>query len=268
MEKTIEEVDYLARSTTRVRLLEALYENGSLEKAELKDRVDVSRTTIQRNLDALEAEGWVRDDNCEYWITRSGELVAEQLLALLDTIYVSKQFEPLLKWLPPDSFDLDVHSLADADLVVADERDPYAPVNRHLELMQSAETFRGLLPAVGLQPLLVAHECVTERGHTQEIVVDEDVAATLSDEPNYRDPVEALLESDRCAVLVADRTVPFYLGLADDTVQIGVGDDDEVPRSLAETSDPDVRDWVERTYEEFRADAEPLAARWTGSMTA
>lgn len=268
MEGTIGKVDYLARSATRVKLLKALYERGPLEKSELKDCVDATRTTVQRNLDALAAEGWIRDDNCTYWITRSGMLLTEQFLALLDTLSVTEDFEPFLKWLPPNSFDLDLDALATADLTVADKSDPYAPVNRHVEFMRSAEEFQCILPAVGLQPMLVARDCIIERGHVHEIVLSEDVAETLASDRSYREPVADLVESDRCELVVSRRSVPFYLGLAGDTVQIGVGDDDEVPQSLVESTDPNVREWGEETYTEHRTDAEPFTTRWPLSRTA
>jgi predicted transcriptional regulator len=109
---------------------------------------------------------------------------------------------------------------------------------------------------------------VVEHGREHEIVVDVDVAETLSKDRSYRDPVRDLVESERCDIRVSERPVPFYLGLANDTVQIGVGDDEETPQGLAESTEPDVWEWAERTYADYRADAEPLTTRGTTPETA
>ncbi len=53
----IEDIELLARSKHRVRILDLLCEHGSLEKHVLGDRLDASRTTVGRNLNALEEQG-------------------------------------------------------------------------------------------------------------------------------------------------------------------------------------------------------------------
>jgi predicted transcriptional regulator len=250
MKEPIKTVDYLARSPTRVRLLEELHHEDRLEKNELKNRIEASRTTVQRNLDALKQEGWIEDNNREYWITPNGKLVAEQFLRLLDAVSVAKKCDPLLEWLP-DSIELDFHALIDAEVTVANQDDPYAPVNQHIELMCSAEKYRCILPAVGLQPLLVAEDCVVNQGNRQEIIVDETVAETLLSNSNYRHSIDRLLQTDRCEIYVSERQVPYYLGLSNDTVQIGVGDEKEVPQCLVESQARGVQEWAENTYTEF-----------------
>lgn len=258
MEDTVEDVSFLARSESRVRLLEEIYEQQVIEKNELKERVDASRTTVQRNLDALEERGWIEGDNRTYAITPSGQPVTEQLLRLLDTVYAAKRLQPFLEFAPHEQFDLDFHRLATADITVADETDPYAPVNRHIALMKDTEQFRCLLPAVGLQPMMVARTCVIEHGYRHEVVLDPGVADTLRSDDIYRDVLADLVSSDRARLLVSDDPVPFYLGLADDAVQIGVGDDEGTPRGLVESDASDVRRWANRTYGEYREDATPL----------
>lgn len=262
MKGAFEELGFLTNSPARLRLLEELCEHGRLEKHRLRERVDASRTTVQRNLDALEERGWVRGNTREYWITRSGQPVAERLLEALTTVHAAKRVQPLLQWLPDDEFDLDVRALATADVTVSEETAPYAPVERHVDLMRSAEEFRCLLPAVGLQPMTVAQDRIVEQDCTHEVVLDEDVAETLRSRPVYREVVEELLASERCDLLVTEREVPFYLGLAPDAVQIGVGDADGVPRGLVETGAEEVRAWAERTFAGYQRAADPLAARW------
>lgn len=262
MKDTIGEVEVLARSAIRARLLEELFEHERVRKDALKERVDASRTSIQRNLDVLEEHGWVASNSRDYWITQSGRPVVEEFLALLKIIHAAKRLQPLLEWLPREEFDLELHALAAADLTVARERNPYAPVNRHVDLLESADRFRCLLPAVGLQPMRVARDSVVERGSVHTVVFDPDVVATLERDRNYGDPVENLLEDPGAELLVSDRPVPFYLGLGDGVVQIGVGDDQGAPRSLVESDADEVIAWAEQKFDEFAAAATPLASHW------
>lgn len=248
----------LARSEPRVRLLEVIYEQQVIEKNELQERIDASRTTVQRNLDALEERGWREGDNRTYAVTPSGRPVTGQLLTLLDAMYAAKRLQPFPEFAPHEQFDLDFHRLATADITVADETDPYVPVNRHVALMEDADHFRCRLPAVGLQPMMVARTCVLEHGYRHEVILDPGVADTRRTEEIYRDVPADLVSSDRATLLVSDTPVPFYLGITDAAVRFGVGDDEGTPRGLVESDASDGRRWANRTYGEYRDDATPL----------
>lgn len=262
MDDTIEEVNVLARSSIRAELLKVLFEHEQIKKDVLKERVAASRTGIQRNLDVLEERGWIGSNNKEYWITLAGKPVVEEFLELLNTIHVAKRLQPLLEWVPPNEFDLELHSLATADLIVSQEIDPYAPANRHINLMKSSDRFRCLLPAVGLQPMMVARDRVVNHGSTHTVVLDPDLLDTLQDNHNYMELVEDILSDRDSEMFVSERQIPFYLGIADDAVQIGVGDDQGTPRSLVESKADDVQGWAERKYDKFKANAKPLASLW------
>lgn len=78
-EDVIEEIGFLG-SATRIRLLSALGASEPVEKDELRDRFDVSRTTLKRNLDDLCDRGWVCEEgSSEYRLTASGRMAEERL---------------------------------------------------------------------------------------------------------------------------------------------------------------------------------------------
>jgi len=58
---------------------------------------------------------------------------------------------------------------------------------------------------------------------------------------------------------VHDGPVPFFPGLYDDRVQVGVGDDEGSSRALVESRDEAVREWAEDTYAAYRTAAKRLA---------
>lgn len=252
-------VNFLTQSPVRVAILDRLDETDRLSKTELRDEFDVSRVTVQRNLDALEDRDLIRSDVHEYEIRPLGELVADELDATIDTIAFAERIRPFLRWFPESALEFDMRALADATVVVSDSTDPYAPVNRHIEAMERADRFRCLLPAIGLPALTAAHERVVEHDQRQEIICSPVLESTVRSEPEYRDLVADILSHDDCTMRVADRELTYYLGLFEAVVQIGVEDDDGIPRALVETEAPEIRSWATRTYDGYRERSEPTS---------
>lgn len=254
----VDAVSFLARSPNRVAVLDALRRGGPLDRRVLRDRFDVARTTLQRNLDALAERGWVRETDAGYVATPAGAAVARDLATLRDTMDAAGRLRPVLQWLPDDALDLDLHALADADVVTADSSDPYAPVDRHVDALERADRVRALLPAVGLRAMAAARERVRADGSEYDLVVEPGVADTLRHDPGYAAGVDELVASGQVAVRVHDGEIPYYLGLLDDAVQLGVSDATGMPRALLESDDATVRDWASGVYDEYRADADPV----------
>lgn len=249
-------VEFLARSETRVRILEELARENRLSKDELYRRFEASRTTIKRNLDALEERGWVTGSNREYAITRAGEWVAEDFTALVETVRNSTRLGPVLAYLDAEDLDIDLREF-DFEVTTPDPGNPMKAVNKHVRKIQSVETFRSLLPVTGVRAIEALHDRVTNHGAEVETVVAPAVAETFRSDPEYSDYYAELRAADGVDIYRYEGNVPYYLGLLDDGVEIGV-DDDGQPAALLETEAPAVYEWAERTYEAYRADAKPL----------
>lgn len=106
MDATIEEIETLARSCRRVRILEELRKERALTRDELKERIDGARTTIQRNLDTLVKHGWVQYIDREYRITQTGELISDKFRELVDVVEVTQQLAPFLDFLETGGMEL------------------------------------------------------------------------------------------------------------------------------------------------------------------
>lgn len=89
-------------------------------------------------------------------------------------------------------------------------------------------------------------------------MVERSVAQVLQSKEEYADLVEEMEETGRIEIRVVNDSIPYYVGLLDETVQIGVEDDDGVPRALLETDSDEAREWAEQTYERYRQASEPL----------
>lgn len=251
----LQEIEFIARSENRVQILEELRRAGTLSKSELRGASEVARTTLVRNADALVERGWVENSNNQYSITPCGELLIEELTDLLETVREAKRLRPFFEWMPPAAFGLSVEVLSDADVTVSTSQNPYAPVNRHVESLASAERARCLLPAVDPQGMRTVERRVTSRDGDgdHELIITEDVAETLRTDPALDETVDALLSTDRIAIRVSPRDVPYYAGILDGVVQIGVSDRKGVPQALLETDADEAREWATTLYRDYRS---------------
>ncbi|MEF8757735.1 MAG: hypothetical protein V5A23_07780 [Halobacteriales archaeon] len=251
----VDDIAFLAGSEPRVAVLSALFEEGKLEKDELVERVDAARVTVSRNLDRLSDRGLVTASGRVWRLTPLGAFLAEDFLTAVETAGIAGHLTPVLRRLPPAAFDLDPEALSDARVTVASAAHPYAPVDRHGETVMAADRVRMLLPAVSPRLMDESAELLRDGALEMELVVSASVAATFRSD--LTDRLTDLRSTGNFEVYEVGGAVPFYLGLVDGDVQIGVSDDDGIPRAIAESDADRVRSWAEATYESYRTAAEP-----------
>lgn len=256
MEEPIEELEFLVRSEARVRILEELLD-GRRTNRELRDEIDVDRTTIARNLDALRENGWIREDHRSYVLEPYRKPAVLELVSVLDSLRLTERLGAFLRWTDPSQFDFDIERLTDAEIWTAEPGDPWAMVNRHVATLREAEEVHALLPETGVSAKRAMHRGVVERGMGVELTVSPDVFDTFRSDPEYAEYYRKLRRHDCVDYLITDDEIPFYLGVLDgETVQIGVSEDG-VPRALLETDDGEVRAWAERVLDGYRERASP-----------
>lgn len=253
-EKSIDGLEFLARSQSRVQLFDALSSATYLPKAELRRQLGTSRTTVDRHLNALEERNWIRAVDDGYTTTRVGELVAEELFAFVETIRMARRLAPTMKWLPGE-FDLDVNVLADAEVVLAEPHDPYSVMNHHVRTLRSADRLRGIVPLTGLQIHEGIHEAVVHNDASVKLIVEPRIAETYRSDPEYRRLTEEMERADRFELRVYDSAIPYGVTLLDGSVQIVGIDDRGLMRSLIETEAPRAREWAERVYRRYSAES-------------
>lgn len=254
----IEEIEFLARSESRVQALNTVAEERTITSRELRDQLNASRTTVKRNLEALVERGWLQNTNNEYTITACGDLVATEFTDLVEVIRVIRDLEPFMRWIDVDDIEFELYELVDAEVTVASSGDPYAPVNKHVEALQTADDVRALLPSVGHEALEVTLQRIREADPTYELVVEPECAETLQEDSQYKALFKEVIASGAVEVSLYEGTFPYYLGILDEVVQIGVEDEEGIPRALVETELETIRAWAERKYAEYKAETAPL----------
>jgi predicted transcriptional regulator len=259
MEEAIEDIEFLASSRTRVRILDLLSQHKELDKQELRDQIDASRTTVQRNLDTLVDQGWIQNTNRTYEIDTCGDLVAEKFLELTETIEIERRLQPFLKWVDRPEFDLDLHLLADAELLVAEPGDPWSMINRQVQLIRETDNGGiGFLPFTGLHACEVTHNQILNHDASYELVVMPKIADTHFSDPAYGNLFTEMIDSGRLNYFVYEGDLPYSLVIIDGTIQIIVADGDE-PRAMLETDSEEVREWAEEKYESYKQRSEPVS---------
>lgn len=254
----VNEVAFLVGSPHRIRILQELFERGTRTRDDLRDCVDASRTTVQRNVQALEERGWITNSSVEYSITPCGALVAAELLDVIETTALATELRDVLRWLPQSEIGFDLHELQDARITVSRPANPYAPANRHAETLAETGRFQGLITSLSLPALNAVHPRVAAEEGDWTIVAGVEALDTLDSSPEYADGFEDFRDADCVDLYSYDGSVPFYLGLVGETVQLGLENDEGMPQALIESDSPAVRDWAERTLAEYERESDAV----------
>jgi predicted transcriptional regulator len=254
MQEPIQEIEFLARSAARVQILRELSESGELTRSDLRNHIDCSRTTVQRNLDSLIDKGIVSNSYQTYELTPRGVYLAGSFLNIVESTAVFNRLEPVLKWIDHDDLDIDLCHFSDATLVVPDDGDPYKMINHHVNVIRGSEQAFGLLPFTGLHATEAATSEVIDHGATMEIIGTPTVVDTHCSDPQYRELNDAAIDTGRWAVYEYPGALPFCLVVIDDIVQLLVAADGE-PRGLLETESDAVRSWAVDTYNSYKQES-------------
>ncbi|WP_225335709.1 helix-turn-helix transcriptional regulator [Halomicrobium urmianum] len=251
----LDAVAFLAGTPVRVCALDALAD-GPRSRAALREAADVPRTTLHRNIAALEERGLIERDPAadEYALTAAGERARAAMAEATDALAGATGVGTFLRQFPADPpiepADVDVLSVE----VATDDR-PHAPVARVREKLAAADRARGFVPVV--HPVYL--RAVLD--HLDSLSVDLVVAPTAA-ETLGRDHAEALdrLRSEADVTLLSTDSVPAYgVALLDGEAYLGAYDDGMRPIAVVHArSDHPVTEWARERYESVSADANPL----------
>jgi len=250
-----EQILFLAQAESRVQIVKHLFKSGPATQRTLRSELDASRTTVSRSLQSLTEKGWVEKSQNEYRLTRAGRVIAQEFTGMLDTVEATGELEEFYRWFPADLDSPDFFVAADVVVTYPTDAAPCAAAEKQSKILYTADRLRILLPATDLDSTRTITEQVTERGLDVETVVSPDVGA-LFESDEFKSLVMEMEKSGFSRFYVSQDELLFYLGLIDDgRVQIGLADDEGIPRALLETTDETIRNWATEIYESYRSDA-------------
>jgi predicted transcriptional regulator len=193
----------------RVEFLEALARDPSA-KRELVDRINVSRSTVNRGVQDLEQFGLVEYADGGYRLTVSGRLMYEQYTRYRDSAVSVAATADLLELLPKDA-PISVDLLRDADVFVAEDPAPHVPVTVLSKIVRECDYLRGFSRSHAAPKTADALRDAIEGGAVAEIVFREDVYEHVREA--YAWFGDRIVDGDLRPYLIDD--VPYGLVIAE-----------------------------------------------------
>lgn len=257
IESPLEEIEFLARSPNRVRVLDTLGDTP-LERHQIEDETGVSRATLARILDDFEERGWVTRDDRQYEMTPVGHYVAREFTDLL------KRFEPVPKlndvgeWFPEEGFDFDLGRLAGAEIVRSTKSDALAPTTHITRRLRSADRVRVLSYSHLSDVMEVCWRGTVEGGLELESVVDRGVLDRIGTDARMVDHAQEMVESGQAKLFWHEGPIPVTVFVIDDWVLLCLSGDEGPPHAVIETTDAAIRSWAESIIDTYRREGKSL----------
>lgn len=241
-------IDLLRRSP----LLEELRATA-LDRAEIQDRLGISKSTSHRHTRLLGELGVIEKRAGEFRLTETGLLLTDVLVEFKQEATSALQLAPLLEAIQTAPVDIDIEAFAGATVTSAEYGDPYSPVVRFVTLVEETETLRGFDIDV-IAPLYIdeIQHRILDGMETEDISRPEVTKNALDSYP--KKCMDACM-SGNLTVQLHDE-LPFGLAIFDERVGIGVCEQDSTSlRTFVDTDSPQVREWAESLYEAYESEA-------------
>ncbi|WP_276254497.1 helix-turn-helix transcriptional regulator [Halomontanus rarus] len=237
-------------------VLDALREEGGLDRRALEQHLNVSRSTVHRFTRSLRDSDLIERTDSEFVLTPLGEVTAEEVVEFQSALEAASELAPILRVTAAHDVDVDIEAFTGATVTTTAPGDPYRPVNRFMSLVKSTETLRGLDPA-SINPLHVdeLYDNINDGMKTEAVYPPVVLEGLLTSNPER---ARTVIESGNLTFWVHD-DIPFGLTLCDDRIGVGVYDDETgLLRTYVDTDSPTAREWAEDVYATYRAEATPL----------
>ncbi len=253
----LEELDFLARSPNRIRVLDALT-RGPVGRNTIEETTGVTRATLGRILDDFEDRRWVREDDRQYQTTQLGAYVSREISTLLDRFAPVPGLTAVAQWFPEDGFGFDLAHLAGSTIVRTTRSNALAPTAHIARRIRDADHVRlitySVLPGV-------MDECWrgTIEGDLELVsVLDRDAVEHLGADPQLAEQAREMADSSRSEAYVCLDDISSTVFIVDDVVLLCLSGGEGAPLAVIETDDEVVRSWAEATFDDLRNEAERL----------
>lgn len=251
-EETNELINFLSRSDARIAILGALVDDD-YRIGELKEQMAFPRSTLRQNVTKLEDKGLIEERDRRYRLTPFGQVLINDYLALLDDLGTVYDLEEFVRWISREKMEeLPLDVLGESAITVPTEVQPDAPLERLVEVMEGASTFRGFSPVVLTTHVDVFEDAVFGDDLRVEAVLPQRMVEFIDERyPDFRDA----LATDALDVYVHDGDLEYGLGVTDDTLLLSAYDENLRQTCLVENTSRRALETGEALYERYREDA-------------
>ena len=220
------------------------------------DHTNRSRATVYRTTTELSERGMLAETADGFVTTDAGAVMVAAAERAIDAKRSIDNLGPLLDRIDSPELAANAHLLADAEVVVASETNPYAPADRAMELWQQSARVRVVTTATGSREAIVEG---TKLMVESDITVDLLYTSTLLEA--FRTVAPELLEETIAAPNVQMRvteTLPFSFAVHDDVGSVTATEETGAPIAIAMSRTPSARAWLEGLFEECWSRSTPV----------
>ncbi|MDS0299484.1 hypothetical protein NDI76_12100 [Halogeometricum sp. S1BR25-6] len=246
-----------AMVTNREPILRALV-RGPLNKPELTEAVDSSRSTVDRAIRELVDAGLVGRADGRYEATLAGRSALDAVEAFHDRMHGVESAAGVLSHLGPDE-PINPDFLAGADVHVATPEMPDGVVERLFDSVEAATHLRGIAPVALSGHLNGFYEAARSNDARVEMLIDADVLDSLVATASTRETLLAQLRKERVTILRGEVPFSFGLWLTEAEAGVVVYSDTGV-RGVIINDDAEACAWAETIFETLSAEAQRLTA--------
>lgn len=228
--------------------------DGPATKRDLRDDLEVSRSTIYKAVRELEGRGLVEQDEGSVRLTLSGRLLVSRYREFEASVSAVQRQQSLLAALPADA-PLSPALLDGADSVLAEPVAPDRPLNYLEDVIREADQVVGFAPVALQRYVELFHQQLAGGGLTADVVFERAVLDRIRDD--YGDRLREGLETDRYTFRATDADLPFGLVVAEETRQVAVavyGENGDAKGVIANDT-PAALDWGLDVFERYREEA-------------
>lgn len=201
---TDETLDVVSR---RALIMEALL-NGPKYNRDLRDELDVSRSTAYKAVSELEDLGMARRGDDGYELTPLGRLLFEEYRQFLDRVADICRPGRLLAALPRDT-EFPFAVLDDAEVSLSDRHAPNEPVREVERLVDDSSVVKGTGPVILPRYARFFSDQLASDELEAELVFERPVFDHLR--TDYEEYFERAIESNNLDVWVTDAELPYGL---------------------------------------------------------
>ena len=247
--------DLLIEVVRRAPMIAALREEP-LDRRDLEQRLEISKSTAHRNTSSLAERGLVERTDGKYELTEFGEAVAEIVATfeadMRTTVRLAPLFDAVAEIQPRCPF----NAFSNATVTTADRGDPFGPLARFVSLVKESDTLQ-MVDSYAVAPTYIddIHGRVLD-GLETKVIERPDVAEDIME--NYPRKCVELCASEILTMRLQDE-LPFGLAIFDYRIGVGVRDRaTDAPRAFVDTDDPEARAWAETIFDSYWREATRL----------
>lgn len=242
----------------RSDVLECLLEEPR-DTRSLVDKLDISRSTVNRSVRDLEQLDLIEYRDGQYHITLSGRLAFHEFWNYVQCLGSIIAAQEVLNNLASDC-DIDARAVVEAEVVVPEPAAAYIPGERIEELVRHADRWKGLAYAQSHSGVIdLVHKQIMEEEMTIDVVFRTELWEYA--QSAYQEKLDTWRDTGRFQAFTVD-SLPFGLQIIETGIKkhvciLAYNQDDQLQGLIVTESEPTV-EWAEETYQKYRELATPV----------